>query len=177
MVIVCKDLYHPIMGYTSQLKEGRRSTYTAPLVRAESQAVRLISSPPLIYWIPPHVSCSIVTSFSIFYRYFQANCSFELGNCIPIPSLAAVSLHKNFTEACSYAVLNFIATCKPPPLPAASLHKTYSLSWPLCNYPNSLSESISSISLSRPSLVNSKITFLYLYFLLPTYFTRSRRGP
>ena len=36
-----------------------------------------------------------VASFSIFYRYFHADCSSELANCMP-PSHPAASLHKTY---------------------------------------------------------------------------------
>ena len=59
---------------------GGGSTHTALLNRVESKAFRLINSPPL-------TDCHRhnVTSLSLFYHYFHADCSSELSNCMPPP--------------------------------------------------------------------------------------------
>ncbi len=60
---------------------GGFHTHTALLNRVESKAFRLINSPPLTDSNVPLNLRRNVASLSIFYRYFQANCSSELANC------------------------------------------------------------------------------------------------
>ncbi len=64
---------------------GGVHTHTALLSRLESNAFRLMNSPPLTDCILPLILRRNVVSLSIFYRYFHANCSFELANCMPAP--------------------------------------------------------------------------------------------
>ncbi len=59
------------------------STHTALLDRVESKAFCLISSPPLTNCDQPLKLRRSVASLSIFYRYFQTNCSSDLINCMP----------------------------------------------------------------------------------------------
>ena len=61
------------------------STHTALLNRVESKAFRLINSPTLIDCIDSLTHRRNVASLSIFYRYFHADCSSELANCMPLP--------------------------------------------------------------------------------------------
>ncbi len=62
---------------------GGVSTHAALLNRVESKAIRLISSPPLTNCLPSFRLRRSVASLGIFYRYFHANCSFDIANCIP----------------------------------------------------------------------------------------------
>ncbi len=59
------------------------STHAALLDRVESKAIRLISSPPLTNCLPSLKLRRSVASLAIFYRYFHANCSYDLPNCMP----------------------------------------------------------------------------------------------
>merc|ERR1712035_79188 len=61
------------------------STHTVLLDRVESKAFRLINSPPLTDCLQPLLFRRNVANLSIFYRYFHANCSSELANCMPPP--------------------------------------------------------------------------------------------
>ncbi len=69
----------------------------------ESKAFRLISSPPLTSCLLPLKSRRNGTFLSIFYRYFHANCSSELGNCIP-PLLPRPRCKRLSSQAHSYTV-------------------------------------------------------------------------
>ena len=60
---------------------------TALLNRVESKAFRLIDSPSLTDCLDSHN----VASLSIFYRYFHADCSSELANCMPPPSRGLIA--------------------------------------------------------------------------------------
>ena len=72
------------MEYCSHVWEG--STNTALLNRVESKAFHLINSPPLTDCLDYLRHRHNVASLSIFYRYFHADCSSELANCMPPPS-------------------------------------------------------------------------------------------
>ena len=61
------------------------STHTASLNRMEPKAFRQINSPPLTDCLDTLSHCFNVASLSIFYRYFHADCSSELANCMPYP--------------------------------------------------------------------------------------------
>ncbi|MPC29407.1 hypothetical protein E2C01_022637 [Portunus trituberculatus] len=52
-------------------------------MKVESKALRRINSPPLTDCLQSLSHRRNVTSLSIFLRYFQANCSIDLANCIP----------------------------------------------------------------------------------------------
>ena len=62
------------------------STHTALLNRVESIAFHLINSPPLSDCLDSLSHRHNVASLFIFCRYFYANCSSELANCMPPPS-------------------------------------------------------------------------------------------
>ncbi len=79
------------------------STHTALFDRVELKAFRLIRSPPLACCLLPLNSRRSVASLSIFYRYFHANCSFELANCMP-PLLPRSSCTRFSSHAHSYTV-------------------------------------------------------------------------
>ena len=78
----------PSMEYASHVWGG--STHTALLNRVESKAFRLINSSSLTDCLQPLSHRPDVASLAIFYRYFHANCSSDLANCIP----PTASLHK-----------------------------------------------------------------------------------
>ena len=59
------------------------STHIALLNKVESKAFRLINSRPLTDCLDSLSHGQNVTSLSIFYRYFHADCSSELANCLP----------------------------------------------------------------------------------------------
>ena len=69
------------MEYASHVWGG--STHTALLDRVESKAFRLIDSSPLTDCLQPLSLRRNVASLAIFYRYFHANCSSDLANCMP----------------------------------------------------------------------------------------------
>jgi len=83
MLAMYRGLVRPCMEYASHVWGG--STHTALLDRVESKAFRLINSPPLTNCVLPLKLRRNVASLSIFYRYFHANCSSELANCMPPP--------------------------------------------------------------------------------------------
>ena len=49
----------------------------------ESKAFRLINSSPLTNCLQPLFHRCNVASLALFYRYFHANCSSDLANCVP----------------------------------------------------------------------------------------------
>ena len=59
------------------------STQTALLNRVESKVFCIINSPPLTDCLISLSHRRNVPSLSIFYGFFQADCSSELANCIP----------------------------------------------------------------------------------------------
>ena len=59
------------------------SAHTALLNRVESKAFRLINSSPLTDCLQPLSHRRSVDSLALFYRYFHANCSSDLSNCVP----------------------------------------------------------------------------------------------
>ena len=81
LLTIYKGLVRPRMEYACHVWGG--STHTALLDRVESKAIRLISSPPLTNCLPSLKLRRNVASLAIFYRYFHANCSFDLANCMP----------------------------------------------------------------------------------------------
>merc|ERR1712035_111623 len=83
LLTVYKGLVRPCMEYASHVWGG--FTHTVLLDRVESKAFRLINSPPLTDCLQPLLFRRNVASLSIFYRYFHANCSSELANCMPPP--------------------------------------------------------------------------------------------
>ena len=78
-----RGLIRPCMEYASHVWGG--STHTKLLDKVEKKAFRLISSPPLTDCLHSLLHRRGVASLSIFYRYFHANCSSELANCMPPP--------------------------------------------------------------------------------------------
>ncbi len=90
---IYRGLVRPRMEYASHVWRG--STHTALLDRVESKALRLISSPPLRDSFLPLKFHRHVASLFIFYRYFHADCSSELANCMPPPP-PADSPHTTF---------------------------------------------------------------------------------
>ncbi len=81
LLTVYKGLVRPCKEYACHV--WRVSTHTALLDRLESNAFRLISSPPLTNCVQPLKLRRNVASLSISYRYFHANCSSDLTNCMP----------------------------------------------------------------------------------------------
>ena len=61
------------------------STHTVLLNRVKSKVFRLINSPPLTDSLDFLGHRCNVASLSPFYRYFHADCSCELANCMPLP--------------------------------------------------------------------------------------------
>ena len=78
-----RGLIRPSMEYSSHVRGG--ATHTALLNRVQSKAFRLFNSPPLTDCLNFLSHRRNVAFLSIFYRYFHADCSFELGNCVPSP--------------------------------------------------------------------------------------------
>ncbi|XP_050710739.1 uncharacterized protein LOC126995293 [Eriocheir sinensis] len=83
LLSIYRGLVRPRMEYASHVWGG--STHTALLDRVEAKALRLISSPPHTDSLLPLKFRRNVASLSIFYRYFHADCSSELANCMPPP--------------------------------------------------------------------------------------------
>ena len=75
--------YPPLYGV--RISHMGRFTHTELLNKVESKAFHLIDSPPLTDCLQPLTLRRNVASLAIFYRYFHANCSFELVNCMPPP--------------------------------------------------------------------------------------------
>ena len=69
------------MEYASHVWGG--STHIALLNRVEAKAFRLINSSPLTDCLQPLSHRRNVASLALFYRYFHANCSSDLANCVP----------------------------------------------------------------------------------------------
>ena len=109
LLTIYRGLVRPCMEYACHVWGG--STHTALLDRVESKAFRLISSPPLTSCLLPLKSRRNVASLSIFYRYFHANCSSELANCmpplLPRPRYTRLSLQAHpYTVQTPYARVN-----------------------------------------------------------------------
>ncbi len=81
LLTIYRGLVRPCMEYACHVWGGLR--HTALLDRVESKAFRLISFPPLTSCLLPLKSRCSDASLSIFYRYFHANCSSVLANCMP----------------------------------------------------------------------------------------------
>ena len=75
-----QGLIRPCMEYASHVWGG--STHTALLNRVESKAFRLTNS-PLTDCLQPLSHRRNVASLAFFYRYYHANCSSDLVNCVP----------------------------------------------------------------------------------------------
>ena len=69
------------MEYASHVWWG--STHTALLNRVESKAFRLINYSSLVDCLQPLSHRRNIASLALFYRYFHANCSSDLANCVP----------------------------------------------------------------------------------------------
>ena len=76
----------PVADCTGALSAPVWSTHTELLNKIESKAFCLTDSLPLTDCFQTLTLCHNVASLTIFYRYFHANCSFELANCM-LPSL------------------------------------------------------------------------------------------
>ena len=76
-----RGLIRPCIEYGSYIY--RDSTHTALLNGVGSKAFRLIKSPSLTNCLYSLRHRRNVASLSIFYRYFHADCSSELTNCMP----------------------------------------------------------------------------------------------
>ena len=74
-------LIRPCTEYPSHVWGG--STHTALLNRVESKTFRLINSSPLTDCLQPLSHHRNVAFLALFYRYFHANCSSDLANCVP----------------------------------------------------------------------------------------------
>ena len=72
LLALYRGLIRPCMEYGSHVWESL--THTTLLNRVESKGSRFINS-------LPRTDC--LDSVSIFYRYFHADCSSELANCMP----------------------------------------------------------------------------------------------
>ncbi len=92
LLTIYRGLVRPCMNYVGYVLGD--STHTALLDSVESKAFRLIRS-PLTRCLLPLKSRRSVASLSIFCRYFHANCSSELANCmpplLPLPRCARLS--------------------------------------------------------------------------------------
>ena len=75
-----RGLIRPCIDYLSHVWGSL--THTALLNRVESKAFRLINSPPITNCLDSLSHRGIVASLSPFYRYFYADCSSELTNCM-----------------------------------------------------------------------------------------------
>ncbi len=64
---------------------GGGSSHTVLMDRVESKAFRLINCHSFTSCLVSLKSRRIVTSLSIFWRYFHAHCSSELADCMPSP--------------------------------------------------------------------------------------------
>ncbi len=101
LLTIYRALVRPCMEYACHVWGG--STHTALLNSVESKAFRLIRSPALTSSLLPLKSRREVASLSIFYRYFHANCSSELANCMPPLLLCSRHTHLS-TQAHSYTL-------------------------------------------------------------------------
>ena len=109
LLSIYRGLVRPRMEYASHVWGG--STHTALLDRVEAKALRLISSPPHTDSLLPLKFRRNVASLSIFYRYFHADCSSELANCmpppLPRPRCTRLSTHAHpYTVQTPYARVN-----------------------------------------------------------------------
>ncbi|MPC44350.1 hypothetical protein E2C01_038023 [Portunus trituberculatus] len=81
LLTLYKGLLRLCMEYSSHVWGD--STHAVLLDRVESKVFRLINSPPPTDCLQPLSQRRNIASFSIFYRYFHANCYTELANCKP----------------------------------------------------------------------------------------------
>ena len=77
--------YPPMYGGSMVLMSGG-STHTTLLNRVKSKAFCLINSSPLTDCLNSLSHWHNAASLSLYYRYFHADCSSELENCMPPPS-------------------------------------------------------------------------------------------
>ncbi len=113
LLSIYRGLVCHCMEYACHVWGG--STHTALMDREESKAFRPIRSPPLTSCLLPLKSRRNVSSLSICYRYFHANCSSELANCMP-PLLPRPRCTRLSSQARSYTVLT-----KSEPVPSLFL--------------------------------------------------------
>ncbi len=103
LLTMYRGLVRPCMEYACHVWGG--STHMSLLDRVESKAFRLIRSlPRTSYLLVPLNSRRDVASLSISCRYFHANCSSVLANCMP-PLLPRPRHTRLSSQAHSYTVL------------------------------------------------------------------------
>src|ERR1700755_3496807 len=83
LLALYRGVVRPCMEYASHICGG--STHTAILEKVESRAFRLINSPALTNSPQTLSSRQIVASLSLYYRYNNGHCSFELSRPMPPP--------------------------------------------------------------------------------------------
>ena len=119
LLALYKGLIRPCVEYASHVWGA--STHTQLLSRVESKAFRLIASPPLTDCLESLSLRRNVASLAIFYRYYHANCSSELANCMPPPLMRPrctrlsthshpFSVHPPFARVNQYLHSFFVST-------------------------------------------------------------------
>src|ERR1700755_81635 len=89
------------MEYASRIWGG--STHTALLEKVESRDFCLINSPALINYLQSLSARQIVASLSLYYRYYNGHCSFELSRRI-LPPLRRVRETRLSTQSHPFSV-------------------------------------------------------------------------
>ena len=73
----------PCMEYASHIWSG--SSHVSLLDKVEKKAFRLINLPKLTNSIQPLYQRRDVGTLSLFYRYYNGQCSSEISDCVPKP--------------------------------------------------------------------------------------------
>ena len=80
-----KSQIRPSLEYCSHAWGGAPKSTLCLLDKVQSKAIRLINNPNLTKSLQPLSHCRLVGDLSIFYRYFNGNCSQEIRDIIPVP--------------------------------------------------------------------------------------------
>merc|ERR1712035_253209 len=154
LLALYRGLIRPCMDYASHIWGS--STHTSLLNRVESKAFRLINSPSLTDCLQSLKIRRSVASLSIFYRYFHANCSSELANCMPPPRLSTLS-HPYAVQTPNVRVNQYLHSFIP------STGKLWN-SLPLSVFPDSYDLHALKVGVSRHLSNSTRLSALYFSF-------------
>ena len=80
-----KSQIRPFLEYCSHVWSGAPKSTLCLLDKVQSKAIRLINNPNLIKLLQPLSHRRLVGDLSIYYRYFNRQCSQEIRDVIPVP--------------------------------------------------------------------------------------------
>ena len=85
LLSVYKSQIRPSLEYCSHVRGGAPQSTLCLLDKVQSKAIRLINNPNLTESLQPLSHRRLVGDLSIFYRYFNGQCSQEIREIIPVP--------------------------------------------------------------------------------------------